>query len=616
MTPPSPSDDSAPDVKRPTMFAGSTFRQAFSMGLAVWLLPTAATLLLLGLGTPKTTEVPAQRIDELAFDWLEEVATDWMDGHFPMTLLQPVSIDVDELETGDLEPMEAYRQALRRVLYDSDDAEERRAAGIRLWVLGGTDGDELAAIGIDQDSLSSLPRHLVVDRLYDELPERLHDPLDEIAEALEDEGTEAFFEDEDVIPLPEQWPSDQLLPLLRDPDALEETLPEDTFCIQLLTQSGAWVAGNVIGDRPPQEVEPGLFKIPGTTPRPRALFSEEDEDEEEGEDEGEGEEATTCWARKVVLEDGARLYLGLHVESPPQGPLPWIAVLLCLVGIVPMVLGSYRLGSHAAGFVDDLRSARSRLEGDAFPRLRRRGRNGDFDRAAQEINSILDRLDDALGSLTHVTDNIAHDLRTPLTRLQGQLDLLRRAEQPTETMILAVQEETHQLIGTFNALLRIAQVQSGTRRQGFRTFDLRRVVEDVGELYAPAFSERGMTFSCETPPHGVTRHGDSDLWMQALSNLMDNTLKYNPDGGQARLTLHGGERPTLVLRDNGPGIPEGDLEKVFERFYRSEHYQGQRGAGLGLSLVHAVCKLHRADIRLTNDPGLVVTIQLPTSKRA
>lgn len=602
------------DVRKPSILAGSTFRQALMMGLATWLLPATATLLVLWLGAPGNVEVNEQRIEELAYDWLSEAAHHWLESNSPVPLDRPINVPMDGFTDDLVEPMEAYRQALRRALYDSEDPERRLAIGVRLWALDGAHEDELLAAGLDLETLHEAPRGLVVDRLYDELPELLHDALDEIAEALEDaeDTNEEDFaelddedEDEDDFPAPERWTSDWMLPLLRDPDILEDSLPADDFCLQLLTESGAWLAGNVVGDGPPYEARPGLFKIPGTASRAAGLFSDREEEKDAN---------MTCWTRKIVLGDGARLYLGVHVEPPPLGPLPWFALMLCLVGWVPLILGSYRLGSHASSFVDDLRSARSRLEGDAFPRLRRRGHNGDFDRAAQEINSILDRLDSALGSLTHVTDNIAHDLRTPLTRLQGQLDLLRRAERPTDTMILAVQEETHQLIGTFNALLRIAQVQSGSRRQGFRKFDLARVVEDVGELYAPAFSERGMTFTCETPPHPVPQHGDSDLWMQALSNLMDNALKYNPDGGQARLTLHSGDRPTLVLRDNGPGIPEGDLEKVFERFYRSEHYQGQRGAGLGLSLVHAVCKLHQADVHLTNDPGLVVTVRLPRAK--
>ena len=434
------------------------------------------------------------------------------------------------------------------------------------------------------------------------------------ADREEEPGSGAPFE-------PARWTRKRLAAALDEDEWIRPWLEERELCWHLLGADGTWLQGNLSStaasearSRPAGAGAPGVFlRVTGVEVDPDA-----DPDEQAVErlawDLAPADERLHCWVQEVRLGDGSRFRLGLPFQPFHFQPALAGTLFLVLLGLAAAVGGAYLVARRTVRFVGDLRRARSRLEGESFPRLRQPGDAGDFDRAAGEINAILDALDSALGSLTHVTDNIAHDLRTPLTRLQGQLDILRRSGEPSEAMIRAVQEEADQLLTTFNALLRIAQVESGHRKRGFRSFDLARVVADLGELYAPAFAERGMPFNCLVAEDPVPATGDPDLWMQALSNLLDNALKYGPEGEAVDFELRAGRQPRLTLRDRGPGIPEGERDRVFERFYRVEQHRGQaRSAGLGLSLVAAVCALHGATIELRGDEGLLVVVTWPPS---
>lgn len=387
-------------------------------------------------------------------------------------------------------------------------------------------------------------------------------------------------------------------------------------------------ASEELGNLAPEvtfEGVPGNDEMVQSTVRENPLSEDEDfepsVDSEQWLASDDPEEDQICLARRWSFEGGGVLTLGHVVDrEEPEVSLAWLvrfaapwAVLALLVGF----LGAFRLARASITLVSDLERVRRHVaEGQLSTRLRRRDHGGDLDAAATAINDVLDRLDQAVSMLSEVTDNIAHDLRTPLTRLQGQLDLVRRSESPTPEMIEAVQEEAGQLLATFNALMRIAQVESGSRRKGFRTFDLTPLVTDVGDFYGPAMAEKPLAFSCHVPPEPVEVHGDPDLWMQALSNLLDNAMKYTPAHGRVYLELRPGDPRSGVpvqirLRDSGSGIPEHELDKVFQRFYRLSLHRKQKGSGLGLSLVAAICELHRAEIHLENQNGLMVLITIP-----
>ncbi|MGD9743853.1 MAG: sensor histidine kinase, partial [Dongiaceae bacterium] len=234
----------------------------------------------------------------------------------------------------------------------------------------------------------------------------------------------------------------------------------------------------------------------------------------------------------------------------------------------------------------------------------------EFDRLAQNLNSMLDEIERLMGGIRAVTDNIAHDLRSPLTRLKNELELaLAGADRDPRTAIERAIAEADGLIKTFNALLAIADAEAGSGRADRAPVDLARLVADVAELYAPLSEERGLKLAAEveTP---ATIEGDRQLLFQALANLVENAIKYAAEGGAIALTLEGpAASPSLVVADRGPGIPEAAREAAMERFVRLDPSRSTPGSGLGLPLVKAIADMHGAAFVLEdNRPGLVARV--------
>ncbi len=242
------------------------------------------------------------------------------------------------------------------------------------------------------------------------------------------------------------------------------------------------------------------------------------------------------------------------------------------------------------------------------------GTGGDeFDRLALNINSMLDRLRALMEGLRQVSDDIAHDLRTPLSRLRQKLEGARLRSRSVADYEAAVDEaitETDAILTTFAALLRIAQIEAGSRRAGFADIDLSAVFEAVAEAYAPVAEDRGQSIAIEIAP-GLSARGDRQLLTQMLANLVENAINHAPAGAQIELQLRNGvEGPVAVVADDGPGIPADARDLVFKRFFRLEHSRTTPGSGLGLALVAAVANLHRLKIELRdNAPGLKVCLR-------
>jgi signal transduction histidine kinase len=263
------------------------------------------------------------------------------------------------------------------------------------------------------------------------------------------------------------------------------------------------------------------------------------------------------------------------------------------------------------------------MDGDLGGRLPVAGTGDELDRLAQNLNAMLERIEALMQGLKEVSDNIAHDLKTPLTRLRNRAEqALRSAHSDAEyrAALDATIEESDGLIRTFNALLMIARAESGQARDDMNEFDAAEIAHDVGELYEPLAEEKGIALKVEADAPARVK-GNRELISQALANLVDNAIKYaapSPErvnGAAPEIVvraLNSGDRILLTVADTGPGIPEADRTHVVERFVRLEQSRSQPGSGLGLSLASAVARLHGGELTLEdNHPGLKSIIALP-----
>jgi len=242
-----------------------------------------------------------------------------------------------------------------------------------------------------------------------------------------------------------------------------------------------------------------------------------------------------------------------------------------------------------------------------------------FDRLAKRINAMLDRIQELLDGVRHATDHIAHDLRTPLTRLRNRLEDMRAdhagadrfGDEQFAAELDAATAETDQLLATFSALLRLTRIEAQTAGANDPELAMQPLVLDAVELYAPIAADRGIGLDAQTV--SCTLRGDTDQLFQLVANLLDNALKYATPG--TRVTLHlydDGDAIYLIVGDHGAGIPVADRERVFDRFVRLEEHRGSAGSGLGLSLVRAIAHRHGGSINLEdNSPGLRARVRLP-----
>ncbi len=265
------------------------------------------------------------------------------------------------------------------------------------------------------------------------------------------------------------------------------------------------------------------------------------------------------------------------------------------------------------------RTSREIMAGDLSRRIPPRGTDDDFDQLAHNLNAMLDRIEALMAEIRHVTDGIAHDLRSPLTRLRNRLDMIRQRTGDSEDVRRLAAEcmaEADQLLATFNALLRIAEAESRRGRSGFTTVNLTSVVRDAVELYEPVAQEKRQTIWTNLAANARVG-GDPHLLPQALANLLDNAIKYSPEGARLAVTLRAAESGSeLTVADNGPGVPDEARDKVVGRFYRLDTSRSTPGSGLGLALVAAVAQLHDARLELSdNHPGLRITLTFPAAPR-
>jgi len=323
-------------------------------------------------------------------------------------------------------------------------------------------------------------------------------------------------------------------------------------------------------------------------------------------------------ARPFLLGGGFRMLVGreiedrLHLEALIRWTLGWGLALTLVLGLA----GGYLISRGLLRRVDAInRTTRRIMAGDLGQRIELSGTRDEFDQLADNLNAMLDQIERLLDGMRQVTDSIAHDLRTPLNRLRTRIEVALMKE-PEREETRAVLEQTladaEALIGTFNALLAIARAEAGSDRAPLEPVDLAAVITDLVDLYAPLAEDKRIRFehSC---PVGLQVRGNRELLAQAIANLLDNAIKYTPEGGTVRLAAEGAvDGPRVSVADSGPGIPAADRERVLERFVRLDRNRSTPGSGLGLSLVRAVARLHGAELLLDdNRPGLIVTLAFP-----
>lgn len=326
-----------------------------------------------------------------------------------------------------------------------------------------------------------------------------------------------------------------------------------------------------------------------------------------------GGEPHLARARSFVLQGGLHLLVGRDVRELAQtrsmilNAVSWgggITLALAFAGGIAMSRSTMRRIEAIN------QTSREIMTGNLDRRIPLRGSGDDFDQLAGNLNDMLERIQSLMEGLRHVSDNIAHDLRTPLARLRGRLEEIATDMGPDGERRAGVEgaiAEADGLLSIFNALLRITQIEAGGRRGSFADVDLGAVVRDVAELYEPVAAEKGQTLTVsEAAPRTI--RGDRDLIFQAVANLVDNAIKYTPADGRISVEAAGNE---IRVTDSGPGIPADAREDVFRRFRRLEASRSTPGSGLGLSLVRAVAQLHDGAATLEDAaPGLRAILSL------
>jgi signal transduction histidine kinase len=375
--------------------------------------------------------------------------------------------------------------------------------------------------------------------------------------------------------------------------------------------AGDILAGNVAS------VQPGVFEEAGWTSVPFRY--------QRYADSGIGRRHMAV-ANIFVLDNGLRVLIGRDLGEPEafRGLVRQaLMIALAIMGLGAIIIW-FGIGRNALKRIDRMSDAGKKImAGDLSQRLPVGGSGDEFDRLSVSLNTMLERIEKLNEGLRQVSDNIAHDLKTPLTRLRNKAaDALDTAEPETRRVALeGIISESDQLIRTFNALLMISRVEAGSVAAEMSLIELSAIVADSAELYEPVAEEAGLALTSAIEP-GIEIQGNRELIGQAIFNLIDNAVKYSSDTKDAgEVSLKLARRPDgicLSVADHGPGIPAEKREDVLKRFVRLDESRSKPGTGLGLSLVEAVMELHSGRLELSDtDPdnaerrGLTVSMVFP-----
>jgi len=319
------------------------------------------------------------------------------------------------------------------------------------------------------------------------------------------------------------------------------------------------------------------------------------------------------------LPGGYRLLVGRDVQDRVAIRQLILGGLIWAVGIAVILAigGGLLIRRGVLGRVEAInRTAAAIMRGDLSRRVPVRGVSDEFDQLSLTINGMLQQIQVLIDGVRNASNAVAHDLRTPLAELRNRLEELLRTRPPPDQAMAEVQAavgDVDRVIGVFNALLRLAEIDSGARISGFREVRLDSVAAAMVELYGPVAETKGIALDFSSPPP-VTVHGDPHLLAQAIGNLIDNAVKFSPAGEAVVLTIEATENggAIITVADHGPGIPDAEKSQVVQRFYRGDAGRGASGVGLGLSVVAAVARLHGGRLEFADrEPGLAARVILP-----
>ncbi len=322
----------------------------------------------------------------------------------------------------------------------------------------------------------------------------------------------------------------------------------------------------------------------------------------------------------ATLPDGKVIAIGRNVDDIEQ--IAEIVKRALTLGLLPAfalaVITGLVLSSRAHNRLSEVnRRIQHIMAGDLRQRLPTRGSDDPFDQFADSVNRMLNEIETLIQEITATGNNIAHDLRTPLTRVRMRLERGREHAATLEELQAVADQSIaglDQSLTVVTALLRIAEIEHSRRLTGFSNIDLAPLLREVGDLYEPIAEDKSVVLQVNAAEE-MTVHGDRDLLFEAVANLVDNAVKFTPDGGRVELALLSrGKESVIRVTDSGPGIPESERDDVTKRFFRSDKSRGTKGLGLGLSLVAAIVKLHGFQLAITPGPGCKIEIVCPPAK--
>ena len=320
----------------------------------------------------------------------------------------------------------------------------------------------------------------------------------------------------------------------------------------------------------------------------------------------------------AVLPDGSRLLVGKDIDDLRRLAAK-INTALALATLMIFVLAgvvTIYVSRRTVGRIESINAiSRSIMQSDLGKRIPLRGTRDEWDRLAQNLNLMLDRIERLMGEVKQATDNVAHDLRTPLTRMRGRLEKASgrpREDANDQALIGDTIAELDRVLTMFASLTRISQIEAKDGAAIFRTVNLADIAAEVVELFDAAAEHERVTLTASGDPAAFVT-GDRDLLFDAVANLVDNAIKHGRDAGRVRVEVTCRDSgAAIAVCDDGPGIPDHERQHVLKRFYRLERSRRTPGNGLGLSLVAAVAHLHGADIEMSdNMPGLAFRVTFP-----